>query len=440
MDDRDENNILPLNKYISSLINDRENSDVILDSGHYDSTEVIIENVEWKNKEINFRMAPLSENRIIIGDRSYIKFVCRAMKSDDSAITDTTIEMRDGLGDILVQSVQLQLSGYNAHSDSTAPRTSHMYNHINYPNSARGMNQFVMNYVHGEKDSFPVGADIKQIGGYANTSILNNKKFSVTRDLNEVAFMGPRDTVIPGALPISIKIHLTNNPASCFNCASSVIASPKLYISTVCLKIYSVMISEAMSAQITRALVTEKLTGTFDSWHTTGNGEILPNNDTYTGNSITIETIPDFFGIVFEPVAASSSTAYKGRHVLTTTWNNIDFIDIFRGGTPIRRYTLTEKSDMMKELEQLTGGNTQAGYGGISPIDNTVFAAGHLSFFPVVNRAISDSTVLDPRINIIKFVATMNSNQSVAGKSYIVYKVRHQLQYSLTPGKTQIIK
>lgn len=267
MDDRDENNILPLNKYISSLINDRENSDVILDSGHYDSTEVIIENVEWKNKEINFRMAPLSENRIIIGDRSYIKFVCRAMKSDDTAITDTTIEMRDGLGDILVQSVQLQLSGYNAHSDSTAPRTSHMYNHINYPNSARGMNQFVMNYVHGEKDSFPVGADIKQIGGYANTSILNNKKFSVTRDLNEVAFMGPRDTVIPGALPISIKIHLTNNPASCFNCASTVTASPKLYISTVCLKIYSVMISEAMSAQITRALVTEKLTGTFDSWH-----------------------------------------------------------------------------------------------------------------------------------------------------------------------------
>lgn len=437
--EENKSKILPLNKYISSLLRDKETG-VDLDSGIYEVSEQIINSDIWKGKNYSFRMGPVDEKRVIVGDRCYLKFSCKATTGTSTSITDATIELRDGIGDLLVDTVQLKISGYDVHNDPTAPKTSHMYNHINYPNSARSDGLFDLNFVHDEKKSFPTGADIQLIGGSANTVIKNQATFTICRDLNEVAFMGPRDTVIPGLLPVSLNIQLSNNPASCFNCASSVTASPKLHIYSIALYVYTVKITDGMSAQIGEALYNEDLIGTYDSWHTADNGRIHTGQNSHIGIPVEIETVPDFFAVVFEPIIENTDLAYKGRHLLTTTWNNVSKIAIKKGGTTVREYEIEDKTQMLKELEQLTGGNSQAGFGGISPINGITFRGGWLSFFPVVNRDISNLNVLEPNLNTITFNATMNSSKSVEGRTYLLYKIRHQLKYSLTPGRTQIIK
>lgn len=436
--DEERTKILPLNKYLNSFVNTRETG-IKGNTGRYDKINILVGSSDWRGNEMAFDVGPLQQNRVIIGDRCYIKFRCRAEDSTGAAITDGTIEMRDGVGDLLIQNVELTISEKRVHSDTTARRTSHMYNHINHPNSARLGKQFVTNYVHDEEEAFPLTPATKQIGGYANTSIKNKKIFTIARSLNEVAFMGPRDTVIPGMLPITLKIALTSNPGSCFNCATSVTTSPKLYIYDATFYVYSIEITDTMTAEIKSALASEELIGTYDSWNTAASGTIQDGESIFYSINVGIETTPDFFAIVFEP-RTSETNSFKNRHVLTTTWNNISRILIKQGGNQIREYKIDEMVNILNELEQITGGNEQAGYGGISPINGEVFNAGHLSFFPIVNRGISSPTVLKPEINLLSFEAEMNTSNSVAGLTYIVYKVRHQLKFSLVPGQTEIVK
>lgn len=432
------------NKHLSTF-GDRRDYGVIGGSQGYEVYTQTINSDKWGGRNVNFQVNNLSLDRLIIGDKCFVAFNCYATTFDEE-ITDADIELRPGVGNLIVDGINVKIAGTTVHSDSNAALTRHFYEHLNYPNSARLADEYLHRFIIDDLRAFPPSAALNS--GYLNRAILNKRHFTIIRPLTDVTFFGHRDTSIPASLPITIDLRLNTDPRRCFNCDAGVFQSPLLYIMEAELHIYSVALEESYSEVIKEALVTDTLIASSDTWTSMSLGsQITGGNTTYKSpSSIVIETTPDVFGISIMPTSSYlSASPWTGKHPYTSSWNEMKEIYIQQFGKHLRSYLnlggnayVGKKHMIYEEVKQIAGGDVQAGLGN-PPINAEVFCNGDLSFVPVVFRDISESSVLKPKPTSLTFYFNMD-NTSVDAVVQVFYKVRHHWQLSLNTGKTAIIQ
>lgn len=436
---------LPMNPHIATLLNNQREGGVKPGSGHYDVYTHTINTDKWGGRSVDFQVTNLSLNRLVIGSRCYMNFRCVASKNDDTdVLTADPIELRDGAPNLIFDSLNVRIAGTPVHTDNNAVITRHWYEHLNTSEAERKTGMLQHRYIAGESAAFEGEGD-EIYGGLRRETIRDGAEFSLQRNLDEVAFFGHRDSAIPGALPISINAKLNSVPARLFNTDETIEDAPKLKILDVELYIYSVEMEDQYAILLQEALITETLTAAADKWETVGTGSgITASTTLFTStDTVQIETMPDLLGIAFFPDASfNAADAYKGQHPLTTSWLNIDTMDVRMYGRPWRHWkqlsgSPAQKCTVIRELGEVLGCTFNSG---VSPIRSTTFLEGYMSFFPVVNRPLYEKNVLAPQPTSVTFSARMSPNAAVNATSYVFMKMRHLWKLSTIPGKTEVLK
>lgn len=444
-----QQNILPLNKHLENFKHSKETG-IVPGSGQYSIYTRSINSSNWAGRIVNFTVNTLGLNRLIIGNKCYLSFKCRATKSDDGSISNLDgIELRDNASGLILQNTRLDLAGSQIYNDTYSFVTNHWYEHLNNSNSARTANLYQSVYIDPEEKSFSTG-EFQFSAGNRQEAIISNNLFKINRNLNEIPFFGPRDSSIPSSLPVDMEFTLNTNPSRLFNCLDTVLASPKLIIESVELYIYSVEMQQEFSSTVNQALQTETLSAMSDFW---SNRNVSPNVSTaqtqHTSNDqIFITNQPDVLGICYFPEATfnKSVNSWKGFHPMRTSWLNTNNINIFNNGSITRNYrdlgSNTEvggKDTLYSEIKNIQGTSEMSGQGNF-PIDGNVFSSGRLSFFPILNRSIFEDSVVQPSPSVFTFTSQFKSSAGEDALCFAFYKTRHLYRLSTIVGQTQVIK
>ena len=394
---------------------------------------------------------------MIVGSKCFLSYTCTATKDDDSVIAiggADNIELKEGAANLLVDTINIKISGQQVHSDSQATITRHWYERLANTKFSRiaGANQDRIiggdaNIEFGT-EATPALVSTTEDPGIRVTAITGGKTFKLERPLTECAFFGPRDSAIPASLPISINTKMNSPTGVVFNTLAATVASPKLFINQVELWVYSVEMETVFSTQIQEALRSDSLTGTADDWISSALAASIGDSQSVFSNpgGISIETIPDVFGICFMPYTVAISSAWKGDHPMKTDWLNTSDMNIKFSGKQIRTWDslggnadVGSKNDMLREMKEMSGGGVLVGLGE-SAIDTTVYANGKMSFFPIAMRTIDESSVLQPTPVNITVNSRMFPDSSLNSSVQVFYKLRHQWRLSSQSGRTSIIK
>lgn len=441
---------VPLNRHIESFKDVREEG-AIPHSDQYSIYTQTIDSSDWGGRNVNFTVDNLGMDKLIKGSRCFLRFICTATKNDNSNIaTGDPIELREGAGNLLIENAQIMIANTNVHNDNFSVITRHFYERLANSNHDRVAGTEADRYIGGDASAFGIATDtLVTPAGIRKTAISEGKEFMISRPLTEMSFFGPRDTSIPGLLPITMNFTLNSQPARLFQTDATITAAPKLKITTVELHVYTMKMDETYVPILREQLRSGNLLASCDNWATQSVGNtVAANQSTFAFPSdITIATTPDVLGIAFLPESTYNATnAYKGKHPLTTSWLNISDAQLESLGVQIRQYrqlgnsaAVGKKEDLSREVSQFSGRYYDVGLGR-SSIDLSTFSGGSLSFFPLALRSIDDTNVLNPKPFSIKMNATMSGTAGEAASSYVFYKVRHQWVLSAEPGRTSIMK
>ena len=446
-----ENENLVLNKHIYKYMLKGE-SGLIAGTENYDTQTYTLNTNKWGGRAFNFNIDNLGKNKLIVGDRCYLSFRCSASKSDGTVVNNDAIEIRDEAGNILVESVTVNIAGTQVHTDGNADITRHFYERLSKTNSSRVGNADLDRFIGPDASSFKHGTapNFYVNGGIYTNAIQDGREFDLVRPLTDIAFFGPRDSAIPASLPISLNFRFNSNTARMFNVRTSITDEPLLYIQDVKLHIATVDMNPSLATDIEDRLNTSGLPAVSDSWATQSLGPTVAGgtSEYRTNTPITYEITPDILGVAMFPQSVyNAPIPFTGPHYLRTSWNTVKNAVMRSSGVPIRTYSNLQgtgeavgtKVLLAKELSNIATSSEVVGLGG-SPIDTEVFINGYISFFPAVFRTITEETVLPPKPFTMTFDMTLETT-SVSATIYAFRKLRHQWLLSNYVGlKTQIEK
>ena len=433
---------LPINKYLDRY-KDIMEVGVKPETGSFELLTQTINTDSWGSRNINFNINNIALNRLILGHRCFLNFTGTATNDDGTNITAADdIELRDGAGNLILESINVQIAGSNVHTDSTALVTRHYYEHLVNKNSERAGHQHEDRYITDEAEVYiPVAGTIIN-DGIRITSITDGKRFSLLRPLTDVTFFGKNDSAIPSSLPITLDIRLTSRPERIFN-GNNANPIPRFRINTVELYIYTIQMEDSLASSLNERLRTGELLAVSDTWGSRNSGISINADDSVvtSQNETVLSTTPDLVGIVFLPNDNyNPANAFGGRYPLRSSWLNFNTFIIKSGGAPIRYYKelgdrldVGLKTQLTEELKNLYECN-------VSPLDNNSFVRGDIGFYPLINRPIDDMYVLPPKPFSLSFEAMTNDGVADASTCFYFYKLRHQWVLSSQYGQSKIIK
>lgn len=441
---------LPINRHLDSYGNKTE-SGIVPNQDTYTVYTQNIDTSSWGGRNINFTVDSLGLDRLIVGSKCFLRFLCTAKTSADANIlTANPIELREGAGNLIIENSQLNVAGSNVFNDNFSVITRHFFERLANSNHDRIASTEADRYITQDSAVFGLAANTLVSSGIRKTAITDGKQFMISRPLSDITFFGPRDAALPAALPLTFNFTLNSIPGRLFNTDDTITSSPKLNINAVELHIYTVKMEDAYAASFRDALRSGTLMAACDRWATQSVGSSVASAQSLFSfpSDVVIETTPDILGLAFFPDATYNNTTapYKGQHPLTTSWLNTSEANLTSNGRPLRFYRQLGgnsssglKQDLCREVSEFSGYTHIVG-SGRSAIDMGVYSEGYLSFVPIAIRSVSEETVLDPKPFSLNATATMTPNAGSVSSAYLFYKLRHMWNLSTEPGQTKIVK
>ena len=413
------------------------------ETGAFEVYTQTINTSSWGGRNINFSLTNAALNRLILGHRCYLNFTGRATLADGTNIEGSSpFELRDGCGNLILESINATIAGSTVHSDCTAMITRHYYEHLTNKNCERVAHEHEDRYITDEAKVYNVVQNTLINDGFRKTSIIDGKRFSIVRPLTDVIFFGKNDSAFPSGLPITLDLRLTSRPGRIIN-GDNTEDNPIVTIETVELYAFSVQMEDSLAASLNEKLRTGELMAVSDTWGSRNSGVTIHEDDTVVSsqNETTLSTTPDLVGIVFFPNENyDPGTAHGGVYPCRSSWLNFYTFIIKSRGYPIRYYKdlgdrldVERKTQLTQEIRNLCESN-------VSPVDLNTFVRGNIGFNPVVTRPIDDMYVLPPRPFSLSFEAQSTVRVARSSTCSYFYKMRHHWVLSSQFGQTKIIK
>ena len=432
-----DDNLVITNSEIAKFSNKRDIG-IKPGSGRFLEYTQTINTDQWGGRSVVFSVPNSNASTLIDLSRSYFEFRCRAKKGDDTNILPADlIEMRPGAGGLIVQTVQMDIAGSTMYNNQFAPVSAHYQSLLESKEADRANNTILyeaadVQYASVDNLQMEFNGDTE---AYAHASITDNKRFQIVRRMHDIPFGSPDSSSIPGALPLSFTIYLTNTPSKLFHAKSSVSVEPKLMIEVVRLRLYTVEMSSILSGEIQKRLVENRLYGRMSRVDVQDPGRSVVSSDTVYAlpSSVLFATTPSLALFAMFPTSSySSPTPYKGIHPLSTTWSNLESSLIGNNGRQLRYYrntsTLGGKVDMFNDVF-LPGEPT---------ITSRWFATGQLGFIPVRNRSLENT---HPEASVrqqIEINNTFSPNAGADARVFVVSFHKQNVKFSLDPGMTKV--